>query len=56
MLTKLDAKMTAAFRAVLEESKRKRISMRDAAYLIAVKRVAHACHERGWVLRPVRSK
>jgi glutamate dehydrogenase (NAD(P)+) len=25
------------------------ISLRDAAYLIAVDRVAHACRERGWV-------
>ena len=49
VLAKLDAKMTAAFHAVLGESKRKKVSMRDAAYLIAVKRVAHACRERGWV-------
>ena len=49
VLAKLDAKMTAAFQAVLGESKRKKVGMRDAAYLIAVKRVAHACRERGWV-------
>jgi glutamate dehydrogenase len=49
VLTKLDARMTAAFHAVLNESRRKRVSMRDAAYLIAVDRVAHACRERGWV-------
>ena len=49
VLAKLDTKMTAAFRAVLEESKRRSVGMRDAAYLIAVRRVARACHERGWV-------
>ncbi|HEV3484454.1 MAG TPA: Glu/Leu/Phe/Val dehydrogenase, partial [Vicinamibacterales bacterium] len=38
VLAKLDAKMTAAFHAVLEESKRKRVRMRDGAYLIAVDR------------------
>jgi glutamate dehydrogenase (NAD(P)+) len=26
-----------------------RVSLRDAAYLIAVERVAHACRQRGWV-------
>ncbi|MFL6247345.1 MAG: Glu/Leu/Phe/Val family dehydrogenase [Thermoanaerobaculia bacterium] len=49
VLAKLDAKMTAAFAAVLEESKRRNAGMRDAAYLIAVSRVARACRERGWV-------
>jgi glutamate dehydrogenase (NAD(P)+) len=49
VLAKLDAKMIAAFHAVYEESKRKKVRMREAAYLIAVNRVAHACRERGWV-------
>jgi glutamate dehydrogenase (NAD(P)+) len=49
VLAKVDAKMTAAFHAVLAESKEKQARMRDAAYLIAVNRVAQACRERGWV-------
>ena len=31
------------------EPERAQISLRDDAYLIEVERVAHACHERGWV-------
>jgi glutamate dehydrogenase (NAD(P)+) len=46
---KLDRKMTQAFRAVLELSRKRGISMRDAAYMIAVSRVAEACKLRGWV-------
>jgi len=49
VLGKLDTKMTAAFHAVLEMSKRKNVSMREAAYLIAINRVAQACRDRGWV-------
>ncbi len=49
VLAKLDAKMTAAFHAVFAVSEQKKVRMRDAAYLIAVDRVARACRERGWV-------
>ena len=49
VLGRLDTKMTAAYRAVSDLAKRKGFSMRDAAYLIAVERVARACHDRGWV-------
>jgi glutamate dehydrogenase (NAD(P)+) len=49
VLGKLDVKMTAAFVAVHELARRQRVSMRDAAYIIAVSRVAQACHDRGWV-------
>jgi glutamate dehydrogenase len=48
-LGKLDAKMTAAFIAVSELSKQKKIYMRDAAYVIAIDRVAKATRNRGWV-------
>jgi glutamate dehydrogenase/leucine dehydrogenase len=30
-------------------SERKQVSLRDAAYLIAVDRTARACCDRGWV-------
>jgi glutamate dehydrogenase len=49
VLAKLDLKMTAAFVAVHEMAKRQKLFMRDAAYVIAVNRVAEACRDRGWV-------
>ncbi len=49
VLGKLDVKMTAAFHAVSELSKKRNIYMRDAAYVISVSRVAQACKDRGWV-------
>ena len=49
VLQKLDTKMTSAFRAVSELAERRRLYMRDAAYVIAVGRVAQACRDRGWV-------
>jgi glutamate dehydrogenase len=49
VLAKLDVKMTSAFAAVYDLAKRQKLFMRDAAYIIAVNRVAQACRERGWV-------
>jgi glutamate dehydrogenase len=49
VLGKLDQKMTAGFIAVSDLARKKEIYMRDAAYLIAVSRVATACKDRGWV-------
>ena len=49
VLGKLDSIMTAAFSAVSELSRKKKIYMRDAAYMIAVDRVAQACKSRGWI-------
>lgn len=49
VLGKLDIKMTSAFQAVFEIAERHKIFMRDAAYMIAIDRVAQACKERGWV-------
>jgi len=49
VLGKLDVKMTSAYFAVSELSRREKLSMRDAAYAIAIGRVAKACHDRGWV-------
>ncbi len=49
VLEKLDKQMTSAFHAVADLSKRKNIYMRDAAYMIAIDRVAKACKARGWV-------
>jgi glutamate dehydrogenase (NAD(P)+) len=49
VLGKLDVKMTATFIAVHELAEREKLSMRDAAYVIGITRVAEACRERGWV-------
>ncbi len=49
VLTRLDEKMTAAFRSVSELARTRQLYMRDAAYVISVSRVANACKDRGWV-------
>jgi glutamate dehydrogenase len=49
VLSKLDVKMTSAFVAVSDFAVTHKLKMRDAAYVIAVDRVAQACHDRGWV-------
>ncbi|MFA7289709.1 MAG: Glu/Leu/Phe/Val dehydrogenase [Melioribacteraceae bacterium] len=49
VLTKLDTKMTAAFHAVSDLAKKRKMYMRDAAYVISINRVAQACRDRGWV-------
>jgi glutamate dehydrogenase (NAD(P)+) len=45
----LDRKMTAAYYAVYETSKEYDVNMRQAAYVIAVKRVVEAMRARGWI-------
>jgi glutamate dehydrogenase len=49
VLGRLDLAMTAAFQAVAELARKRSLPMRDAAYVIAVSRVAQACKDRGWV-------
>jgi glutamate dehydrogenase (NAD(P)+) len=49
VLGKLDVKMTSAFLSVHEVARKQQIYMRDAAYVIAIGRVAQACKERGWI-------
>ncbi|MFZ5433936.1 MAG: Glu/Leu/Phe/Val family dehydrogenase [Calditrichota bacterium] len=49
VLTKLDTKMTNAFHAVSDLARQRKLYMRDAAYVIAINRVAQACRDRGWV-------
>jgi len=49
VLEKLDTKMTSAFHAVSDLARKRNLFMRDAAYFIAVNRVAQACKDRGWV-------
>jgi len=46
---RLDERMTRAFGAVHAVYEREKLNMRQAAYLVAVARVAEACKLRGWV-------
>ena len=49
VLGKLDVMMTAAFIGVSDMARKRKLYMRDAAYTIAIARVAQACKDRGWV-------
>ena len=49
VLGKLDNIMTNAFYKAWELSTRKNVRLRDAAYMIAIQRVADACKLRGWI-------
>ncbi|NLP27969.1 MAG: Glu/Leu/Phe/Val dehydrogenase [Clostridia bacterium] len=49
VLEKLDQKMTNAFQAVHKLAQEKNLYMRNAAYVIAINRVAEAVKLRGWV-------
>jgi len=49
VLDRLDTKMTMAFNSVLEMSESEKVYMRDAAYMVAIKRVVTAMELRGWI-------
>ena len=49
VLGKLDVGITYAYVDVSNFAMAHKLNMRDAAYVIAVERVAQACHDRGWV-------
>lgn len=49
VLKNLAEKMSAAYSAVYDLAAKKKLFMRDAAYVIAIQRVAQACRDRGWV-------
>jgi glutamate dehydrogenase (NAD(P)+) len=49
VLSKLDVKMTNAFHAVADLAEKRGVYMRDAAYMIAIERVATAARLRGLV-------
>jgi glutamate dehydrogenase (NAD(P)+) len=46
---KLDKRITAAYLSVLNTSRQYNVNMRQAAYVVAVKRVVEAMKMRGWV-------
>lgn len=49
VLGKLDIQLTSAYINISESGKKNGLNMRDAAYVIAIDRVARACQNRGWV-------
>ena len=49
VLARLDNKMTSAYHSISELAAKQKIYMRDAAYVVAINRVAAACRDRGWV-------
>ena len=49
VLTRLDQKMTAAYNSISNLARKQKMYMRDAAYVVAINRVAAACGDRGWV-------
>jgi glutamate dehydrogenase (NAD(P)+) len=49
VLGKLDVKMTAAYVAVSQLARKRKIYMRDAAYVVSIDRVVTACRDRGWI-------
>jgi glutamate dehydrogenase len=49
VLGRLDVQVTDAYLGVSKFARDNKLPMRDAAYKIAVNRVAQACQERGWV-------
>jgi glutamate dehydrogenase len=49
VLGKLDVQMTSAYLKINDFARKKKLPLRDAAYVIAIDRVADACRERGWV-------
>ena len=49
VLQKLETIMTKSFQAVYDLAQEKELYMRDAAYVISIKRVVNAVETRGWV-------
>ncbi len=49
VLAKLDRAMTAAYAGVASVAKKHELHLRDAAYVVAIDRVARACRDRGWL-------
>ncbi len=52
VIQRLDQKMTQAFNSVLQMSERRKVHMRDAAYMVAIDRVVRAMELRGRLFVP----
>lgn len=49
VLQRLDNKMTSAFHNVLDMAEKEHVTMRDAAYMVAIASVVRAMQLRGWI-------
>lgn len=49
VLLQLDNRITMAFHGVLDMAEKENVSMRDAAYMVAIDRVVKAMELRGWI-------
>jgi glutamate dehydrogenase len=49
VIAKLEECLTRAFRQLIETAAREQVTLREAAYIVGVGRVAEACRLRGWV-------
>jgi len=49
VLARLDKKMTSAYHSISDVANKQKMYMRDAAYVVAINKVASACRDRGWV-------
>jgi len=49
VLSKIDTQITSAYIDVSNFAQKYNVSMRDASYMLAIDRVARACHERSWI-------
>ncbi len=49
VLGKLDVHLTSVYIDLSDLAQRRKISLREAAHLVAIDRTARACQERGWV-------
>jgi glutamate dehydrogenase (NAD(P)+) len=49
VIQKLDTKMTEAFNSVVDMHTSEKVTMRDAAYMVAIQRVVKAMELRGWL-------
>jgi glutamate dehydrogenase (NAD(P)+) len=49
VLARLDKKMTSAYHSISDLATKQKMYMRDAAYVVAINKVASACRDRGWV-------
>jgi glutamate dehydrogenase len=49
VLSKIDSQITSAYFDVSNFARSYQVSLRDASYMLAIDRVARACHERNWI-------
>ncbi|HSM26355.1 MAG TPA: Glu/Leu/Phe/Val dehydrogenase [Anaerolineaceae bacterium] len=49
VLSKIDSQITSAYYDVSNFANKYHVSLRDSSYMLAIDRVARACHDRSWI-------